>query len=344
MRTLIPGSDDLGRRLDRVMRRLLPAVPLSGLFRAIRTGEILVGGQGPGGRLVDGKYRLRRGDTILVGPRLAESLPSARAGDVAAEQTDAGVRAGAARRSAKDLASGEAPEAGGDRSWLRPAIILETEDLLVLNKPRGLVVHGKDSVEEVVRAYLAPRIPPSLSFLPGPLHRLDRNTTGLLVFGKSLAGARLFTGRLRSGGVAKRYLALLEGRLTEEVRWADRLSRDRGARITREAGEGRIARTHARPLVHTDRYTLAAVSIETGLTHQIRAQAALHGHPLAGDRKYGAAPFPGGYLLHAWILELEGEGGTHGVGRLLAPPPAATVATLGELFGRASIDRLLATA
>ena len=310
-RDFLPGRDDVGRRLDRVVRRLLPSAPLSRIFQAIRTGEIQVGG-----RVAAGAYRVREGDVIRVRAELAE------------ESAVQAIR----------------PPTDAPPDWLLSAILLENEHLLVLNKPRGLLVHGEGSVEQAVRAYLAPRLPASLSFVPGPLHRLDRNTSGLLAFGKSLSGARLFSELLRQGAIGKLYLGLLEGALAERAEWEDTLIRTSRDASTRQSAGGANARTTAVPLLRGGRLTLAAIQIATGFTHQIRAQAQIHGYPLAGDRKYGGSPRPGGYLLHAWILELPAHNDLLGFTRIVAAPPPRTVALLRDELGEGPVDALLAGA
>jgi 23S rRNA pseudouridine955/2504/2580 synthase len=166
------------------------------------------------------------------------------------------------------------------------------------------LVHGRGSLAEAVEAAYRGRVEPSLSFTPGPLHRLDRNTSGLLVFGKTLVGAREFSRLLREGRIIKIYWAILEGVLEGEETWEDALVREN--RITRIAGEGEGgagALCRIRPLAVRGGRTLGEIRLDTGRTHQIRAQAAGRGHPLAGDSKYGARE-GGGYFLHARQLEI----------------------------------------
>ncbi len=293
------------------MRRLLPSAPLSRIFQAIRKGEILVGG-----RAVAGSYRVQEGDVIRVRADLAKA----------------------------GFAKATHPEAEAPAEWLSSAILLESDHLLVVNKPRGLLVHGEGSVERAIRAYLAPKLPASLSFLPGPLHRLDRNTSGLLAFGKSLAGSRRFSSLLKSGAIGKLYLGLLDGALLTRVEWEDALERKGRDGVTMQSSGGVTARTAVVPLLQSDRFTLSALQIATGFTHQIRAQAKIHGHPLAGDRKYGGSSRPGGYLLHAWILELSEPDELLGFARIVAPPPSQMLSFLRVELGGRAIDALLASA
>jgi 23S rRNA pseudouridine955/2504/2580 synthase len=301
---LIAAVDDDGRRLDRILRKALPDLPLSRLHHLLRKGRVLV--DGVPGKAAD---RVRRGAVIQA-----------------------------------PLGEGRlmGPSATGAHKG-RVAPLWEGGGLLVLNKPGGVAVHGPDSLESRVQAYLAGTLPPSLSFKPGPLHRLDTPTSGIVVFSTSLAGARSFSALLRSRRIRKTYLALLDGPLEGDETWVDALVRDRerGKSFTAEAGDddAREARTRVYPLARTgaDRgVTLARLEIDTGRTHQIRAQAAAHGHPLAGDRKYGGSEQRGGFLLHAWMLELpeQPEQTLPGIPRRLAAPlPDNFRKRIRELFG-----------
>jgi 23S rRNA pseudouridine955/2504/2580 synthase len=189
-----------------------------------------------------------------------------------------------------------------------------------------------------VQAYLAPARSPSLSFKPGPLHRLDKPTSGIIVFSTSLEGARNFSALLRSRKIRKTYLALLDGLLDRDETWEDALVRDseQGKSFTAphtNDANAKEARTRVYPLTRTQDFTLARLEIDTGRTHQIRVQAAAHGHPLAGDRKYGGSEQRGGFLLHAWTLELP-EQTLPGIPRRLeAPLPDNFTRRIRELFG-----------
>ncbi|MCE1197211.1 RluA family pseudouridine synthase [bacterium] len=310
---LVLGKDDDGRRLDRVLRIALGNLPLSAIHRALRKGDIRVGGERR-----DPESRCRAGEVVeisgvVLGP--GQDLPS------------------------------PPPVAPA------PAlpILLETPDLLFLNKPMGVLVHdGPDSLEAQVRAYLAPSLQRSLSFAPGPLHRLDRNTSGVIAFSRSIDGARDFTRALRERRLAKTYLAILEGPIGAGVAWRDLLVRDGDARDSRVAAPqstpgrpalgAKEALTEVTPLAVSEGYTLAAVALGTGRTHQIRAQAAAHGHPLAGDRKYGGHPCELPYYLHAWRLSSPG-GVLAGLPPAVeAPIPYYFIEKVRELFPTGKIE------
>ncbi len=277
--TITAGGNDDGRRIDAVLRRALPRLPLSRIYRALRAGDIR-----------------------LEGSRVK---PGTRVGAGAAIEVSARLLA--------DGAAGEGPAV--DPAPVHAMVVARTGHLLVLNKPAGIPVQGGSNLgtqplDEMVRAYLAGSGERSLSFRPGPLHRLDRNTSGLVVFSVSLEGARHFSDALRSGRLRKYYLALLGGRLTDTEVWSEPLVRDEPRRLTRvstgasaEQSTALAAETRATPLLVGRDATLALCRLITGRAHQIRAHAAAHGHSLPGDRKYGGAGSDG-YLLHAFRMEL----------------------------------------
>jgi 23S rRNA pseudouridine955/2504/2580 synthase len=293
------GEDDQGRRLDRVVRKMFPALRLSAVYRLIRTGRVLLNG-----RTAAPDTRLRAGDRIGIDP---SSLPPAE-----------GEREAPASLSLPDF---------------RRLILFENQHLLAVNKPSGWLVHGPGSLEDLVRAHLRDRSR-SLSFRPGPVHRLDRNTSGLLLYGASLFGAATLSALLRSGRVDKYYLAVLDGRVRDRGLWIDPLARDRRRLRSYRAPGGRPAGTEVFPVLAREELSLVVCRILTGRTHQIRAQAALAGHPLAGDRKYGGSARLPAYLLHAARLRLQEEVAELGFRALEAPLFPRELDRVEELFGR----------
>jgi 23S rRNA pseudouridine955/2504/2580 synthase len=308
---LRPGPNDAGKRIDRILRSCFPDVPLSALFAALRKGAVRVGGQ-----RVGGDYRVNEGDLISV-----KKFP----GFCLQPKPQQKQQQKPWRKSRQT----------GTRGIQFPPVF-EDKNFLAVNKPWGILTHGDSSLDESIKASLAPRLPPSLAFSPAPLHRLDRNTTGLIFFSKSLEGAREFSAALREGKITKIYYALVEGILPAAQTWEDSLIRDSKNRVTKSSRSGpsprpgKTALTQVRPLAHSSSYSLCELIIHSGRTHQIRSQAALHAHPLAGDRKYGGHPLPGAphkgaYILHAAKLSfppLEAE----------APLPQDAAAFLKKLF------------
>lgn len=176
-------------------------------------------------------------------------------------------------------------------------IVFQNEHIVFLDKPFGISVHGKDSLEEIFSKSFQ-KSAKSISFRQGPLHRLDKNTTGLIAFSASLSGAKWFSEKMRNHEIKKSYLGIVEGKISHEQVWRDEI-------------EGKDAHTIARPLAHGNfggvDLTFAEYKILTGRKHQIRAHGAAHGHPLFGDEKYGGkgrrAPARGQYFLHAYKME-----------------------------------------
>jgi 23S rRNA pseudouridine955/2504/2580 synthase len=222
-----------------------------------------------------------------------------------------------------------------------PEILFEGSGLLFLNKPAGLAVHGpdRDNLNARVQAYLKGKIPASLSFRPGPLHRLDKPTSGIVVFSTCLEGAKSFCKLLEEGKLAKVYLAVLEGTLKQEAVWKDSLFRDKKLRKSLAGGElagsekalAKEAVTRVRPAAWSNGLTLAYMEPETGRTHQIRSQAGFHNFPLWGDRKYGGGG-KGGFFLHALSLEFPPEEMPALPRQITAPLPEAFSAFLRENF------------
>ena len=330
----IVQNDYHGRRLDRIVRRLLPEVGLGRIYHLIRIGAVKLNA-----KAAEPSTRVAEGDEIS----LPVDRPPVRPGAAGRLQQ----RAPQPRRTGK-AADLEVPYAED----IQKIILRENRDLIVLDKPIGALVHGRGSLESAVRDYLSQRIPPSLSFRPGPLHRLDRNTSGILVFSKSLKGAQIFSRLLREGKIEKYYLALMDGSIRRPEVWTDRLERDSGSRKTAVSetpaafgtpaaspAGGAGARTVVRPIAAADAATLALLRIHTGKTHQIRSQAAHRGHPLTGDRKYGGNPVLAVYVLHAAGLRIAPGEPDALLKPLYAPLPTPSRHAVATFLGDEALDR-----
>ncbi len=169
------------------------------------------------------------------------------------------------------------------------------EDVLVVNKPENLVVHpaaGREAgtlLNGLLHAF------PELARLPraGIVHRLDKDTTGLMLVSRTLRANRALVGQLRERRIERVYQALLQGVLIAGGTVDEPLARHPAHR-TRMAvvAQGKPARTHYRVLERFRSHTLVEITLETGRTHQIRAHMSWLGYPVAGDRVYGGRPRP----------------------------------------------------
>jgi 23S rRNA pseudouridine1911/1915/1917 synthase len=224
--------------------------------------------------------------------------------------------------------------------FLPLTIVYEDADLLVIDKPAGLAVHpgaGRRS-GTLVHAVLAHA--PDLAGVggalrPGLVHRLDKDTSGLLVVAKNDAALRSLQEQVQTRGMRREYLALVHGHVAPSTGMVEApIGRDAHHR-TRMAivASGRRAVTHYRVLERFAGATLLEVRLETGRTHQIRVHCASLGHPVIGDPVYGRQPNPWGLrrqALHAFRLSFAHP--RSGVAlRFLAPLPPDLEPVLRQL-------------
>jgi 23S rRNA pseudouridine1911/1915/1917 synthase len=201
-------------------------------------------------------------------------------------------------RAAPDEPEPEAPPA-------EFAIAYQDDHLLVIDKPAGVVVHPARAHRTGTLAQaLAPLLAAGDSERPGIVHRLDRDTSGLLVVARSEPVHAALKTMLRGRAVTREYLALVEGRPAARSGTIDApLGRDRRVRtrVSTDTDEPRPAITHFETERALERFTLLRVRLETGRTHQIRAHLLAIGHPVAGDPEYGRAGLLGlrRQFLHA---------------------------------------------
>ncbi len=187
-------------------------------------------------------------------------------------------------------------------------IIYEDRDVLVVDKPAGLAVHPAPGHPDhtLVNAVLH-HLPDlaaedAASLRPGIVHRLDMDTSGIIVVAKNRAAQADLSAQFAERTVAKTYLVLVRGRLTPEKGIIDAaIGRDRANRQRMAvSAKGREARTDYRVVRYAGDYTLAEIKPETGRTHQIRVHLAAIGYPVVGDATYGVkAPFLERQFLHA---------------------------------------------
>src|SRR5690606_35914190 len=304
---IVPG-DRAGQRLDNFLLGHLKGAPRSLVYKIVRSGQVRVNG----GR-VKADRRLEGGDEVRIPP---------------VRVPDAG-------------APGLPPKAF--MGALEAAVVFEDERLLALDKPSGVASRGGSGISfGAIETMRAARPGQSLELV----HRLDRDTSGLLVIAKKRSALVELQALMREeGGIAKRYLALLAGRMPDGVMSVDAPLhvglRQGGERHVQASPDGKPSLRHFRVIERIGGHSYCEVRIETGRTHQIRAHARHIGHPVAGDEKYGepetnkrlrAKAGLRRLFLHSSTLEFELDGGR--VPYLLnAPLPAELARVLDQLAG-----------
>ncbi len=244
---------DEGKRADKWASDLFPDESRSRLQQLIKNGEFQING-----KKIRPSYRVQTGDKatlVLPAPEPAAVVPEAIPLD----------------------------------------IVYEDHDVLVVNKPRGMVVHPSPGHMSGTLVNALLHHCTDLSGIngvlrPGIVHRIDKDTSGLLMVAKTDSAHRSLAAQLKDKSTKRQYLAIVHGVIAENEGIIDapigRDARDR-KKMAVTADHSKQAVTHFKVLERFPRYTLVACRLETGRTHQIRVHMAYIGHPLAGDPKYG---------------------------------------------------------
>lgn len=261
------ASIENGMRIEKFVRRYLKEAPLSFIYRLFRKKDIKVNGH-----WVKKDFVLSEGDEVTIYITDAQLEEFQKEKPVAAKP-------------------------------LEYRIAYEDEYVLIVDKPQGLLVYGDSKEKRKTLAYevlgylcLKGEFDPNGAvFTPSPAHRLDRNTGGLVVFGKKDASLKqleeLFKERV---GIEKTYLALVKGKLEGKGEIRAPLKKDSSTglvKVTSIAEGGKDAYSEYHSLWSSDEASLVEVKLHTGRTHQIRVHLSHIGHPIVGDPKYGDFAF-----------------------------------------------------
>lgn len=264
--------NDDGKRIDKILRILIPNIPLSEIYRLLRKNFIKING-----KKIKEDYRVCTNDKISI-PKFAFNQNQKKS---------------VSFRISEDFF----------KENFQP--VFENKHILILNKPYNLNVHNDaHSLDAIVQDYYhATREDNSLSFTPGPLHRLDKKTTGLIAFSMSLQGARWFCKNIENHKIQKIYYAVMEGKIEDSVQWDDfienKYENHNNFYKVSAFSEKNLNNNNAKnatmqifPLANGKfdgkDVTFVKIILKTGRKHQIRCQSALHSFPLLGDSIYGS--------------------------------------------------------
>lgn len=270
-------ADQAGQRIDNFLLTLEKGVPKSRIYRAIRKGEVRVNK----GRIKQ-TYKIQAGDSIRVPPLHTSEKTTI---DTVSDRF---------------------------KQQIIDAVILEDDDLLVLNKPSGVAVHaGSNIAQGLIEALRIIRT--DLPYLE-LVHRLDRDTSGVLLIAKSRDALLNLQQQMVKHDIDKRYLTLLKGSWGSDARLIEQPLKKNtvssGERMVSVDPEGKYSKTEFKPLESFPQAQLTEVILYTGRTHQIRVHSLFMGNPVAGDDKYGHRNFNRDMkkfglkrlFLHSWKL------------------------------------------
>ena len=298
MREYVIAENESGQRLDKYLKKLLCNAAGSFIYKMLRKKNITLNG-----RKADGTEKLKREDVVRI--------------FFSEETLDKFTAAASVEESLPEI----------DLSHLPFQILYESHDILMVNKPAGMLSQKAKpedvSANEYILAYLlatgAITAQQFRTFRPSVCNRLDRNTSGILIAGKTLYGSQQMSEHLKDRSIQKYYRCLVDGTVTHSAYIQGYFRKDHAANrvsITEKphSEEDRPVETEYHPVASYGNATLLEVHLITGRTHQIRAHLASVGHPVIGDHKYGIPEVNRRYekeyglksqLLHAYRLQME---------------------------------------
>lgn len=255
VKKLVITESYCGQRIDNFLFCYFKNVPKGRIYKGVRKGEVRVNG-----KRIQPLYKLQLDDILRLPPFQEAEQP-------------------------------EKPQASASLGqFIDSQILFEDQNLMILNKPSGLAVHGGSGIKTGIIEVLKQRYPTDIELV----HRLDRETSGCLLIAKKRSILKELHQLLLEHKVKKTYLALLKGELRNaEYPINFPLTRKEGStnRVVKVSPDGKSALTLFRPLRRFKNCTLVEVELHTGRMHQIRVHASAIGHPVAGDDKYGDKEF-----------------------------------------------------
>ena len=324
MKKIVISDRESGQRIDKYMNKLLPGAGKGFFYKMFRKKNIVLNG-----KKISGDERIAAGDEVKLylsdetfdkfrnGKAEGNKIPNNKAADNNVLQKQHNKNSSASKVSdAYDLVKG--------------CIVYEDDEILVVNKPTGILSQKSKpddiSLVEMIEEYVKKEnstkvletegiVEPDViydTFKPGICNRLDRNTSGIVMAGKTIESLQHLNTLFRDRNLEKNYYCLVEGKLERQAALEGYMSKDEKRNTVRlSSSEGKKMITLVSPIAigsYRDmRYTLVKVKLITGKTHQIRVHLKSIGHPIVGDHKYGSGKNDFGlrrHLLHAAYLKL----------------------------------------
>lgn len=315
MKEIIINANEAGQRFDKLLAKYLREAPKSFLYKMLRKKNITLNG-----KKAQGNEMLAQGDVVRL--FLADETIEKFQGQ-AVQLPFGSTEAHDGKRQTAADSEGRAQKA------VKLAVIYEDHDILLLNKPAGMLTQKAAASDVSLNEYLLQYLLDSgsvkeeelISFRPSVCNRLDRNTSGLVVAGKSLVGLQTMSTLLQDRSMHKFYRCIVKGEMTGTSHLKGYLLKDERTNTVRISQQSKDPKekpieTKYRAIERAGGLTLLEVHLITGRSHQIRAHLSSIGHPILGDPKYGDPQLNRRYhqshgvssqLLHAYRLEFPQE-------------------------------------